>query len=60
MFKSKALIKIFGPTRNEVTKDGRKLHDEKCHNNMHSSFNIVRMIKWGMFENRALRRILGP
>jgi hypothetical protein len=35
---------IFGPKRDEVTGDWRKLHNEELHN-LHSSPNIIRMIK---------------
>jgi hypothetical protein len=35
---------IFGPKRDEVTGDWRKLHNEKLHN-LYSSPNIIRMIK---------------
>jgi hypothetical protein len=36
--------RIFGPKRDEVTGDWRKLHDEELHN-LYSSANIIRMIK---------------
>jgi hypothetical protein len=35
---------IFGPKRDEVTGEWRKLHNEEL-NNLHSSSNIVRVIK---------------
>jgi hypothetical protein len=35
---------IFGPKRDEVTGDWRKLHNEELHN-LFSSPNIIRMIK---------------
>jgi hypothetical protein len=38
------LRRIFGPKRDEVTGDWRKLHNEKLHN-LYSSSNIIRMIK---------------
>jgi hypothetical protein len=38
------LRKIFGPKRDEVTGDWRKLHNEELHN-LHSSPKIIRMIK---------------
>jgi hypothetical protein len=38
------LLRIFGPRRDEVTGDWRKLHNEKLHN-FYSSPNIIRMIK---------------
>jgi hypothetical protein len=36
--------RIFGPKRDEVTGDWRKVHNEELHN-MYSSPNIIRMIK---------------
>jgi hypothetical protein len=44
VFENKVLRKIFGPKRNEVTGEWRKLHNEEL-NNMYSSSNIVRVIK---------------
>jgi hypothetical protein len=38
------LRRIFGPRRDEVTGDWRKLHYEELHN-LYSSPNIIRMIK---------------
>jgi hypothetical protein len=38
------LRRIFGPRRDEVTGDWRKLHNEELHN-LYSSPNIIRMIK---------------
>jgi hypothetical protein len=38
------LRRIFGPRRDEVTEDWRKLHNEELHN-LYSSPNIIRMIK---------------
>jgi hypothetical protein len=38
------LRKVFGPKRDEVTGDWRKLHNEKLHY-LYSSPNIIRMIK---------------
>jgi hypothetical protein len=40
----RALRRIFGPKRDEVTGDWRKLHNEELHN-LYSSPNISRMIK---------------
>jgi hypothetical protein len=40
----RVLRKIFGPRRDEVTGDWRKLHNEELHN-LYSSPNIIRMIK---------------
>jgi hypothetical protein len=38
------LRRIFGPKRDEVTGDWRKLHNEELHN-LYTSPNITRMIK---------------
>ena len=44
MFENRALRRILGPKRDEVTGDCRKLHNEEL-NDLHCSFNIVRVIK---------------
>jgi hypothetical protein len=44
VFENRVLRRIFGPKRDEVTGDWRKLHYEELHN-VHSSPNIIRMIK---------------
>jgi hypothetical protein len=44
VFANRALRRIFGPKRDEVTGGWRKLHDEKLHN-LYSSPSIIRMIK---------------
>jgi hypothetical protein len=38
------VMRIFGPKRDEMTGDWRKLHNEEL-NNLYSSPNIIRMIK---------------
>jgi hypothetical protein len=47
VFENRVLRRIFGPKRDEVTGDWRKLHNEELHN-LYSSPNIIRMImsKW--------------
>jgi hypothetical protein len=40
----RALRRIFGPKRVEVTRGWRKLHNEELHN-LYSSPNIIRMIR---------------
>ena len=45
MFENKVLRRIFGPRRDEVTGDWRRLHNEEI-NVLYSSPNIVRVIKW--------------
>jgi hypothetical protein len=44
VFENRVLRRIIGPKRDEVTGDRRKLHNEEL-NNLHSSSNIVRVIK---------------
>jgi hypothetical protein len=41
---NRVLRRIFGPKRDEVMGDWRKLHNEELHN-LYSSPNIIRMIK---------------
>ena len=45
MFENRVLRRIFGPKRDAVTGEWRKLHNEEL-NDLYSSPNIVRMIKW--------------
>jgi hypothetical protein len=44
VLENRVLRRIFGPKRDEVTGDWRKLHNEELHN-FYSSPNIIRMIK---------------
>ena len=44
VFEKRVLRRIFGPKRNEVIGEQRKLHNEKL-NDLHSSPNIFRVIK---------------
>jgi hypothetical protein len=44
VFENRVLMKIFGPKRDEVTGDWRKLHNEEFHI-LYSSPNIIRQIK---------------
>jgi len=67
VFKNKVLRRIFGPKRDEVTRDWRRLHNEEL-NDLYPSPNIVRMIKWRrmrcaghvarMGEERGVYRVL--
>ena len=68
MFENRVLRRIFEPKRDEVTGEWRKLHNEEL-NNLHSSPNIVRVIKsrrmrWAghvvrMGEGRGVYRVFG-
>ena len=44
MFENRVLRRIFGPKRDEVTREWRKLHNEEL-NDLYCSLNIVRVIK---------------
>ena len=67
MFENRVLRRIFGPRRDEVTGEWRRLHNEEL-NDLYSSLNIVRVIKsrimrWAahvarMGEVRGLYRVL--
>jgi hypothetical protein len=67
VFENRVLRRIFGPKRDEVTGEWRKVHNDELHN-LYSSPNIIRMIKsrrmrWGghvahMGEKRNTYRIL--
>jgi hypothetical protein len=66
-FENRVLRRIFGPKRDAVTEDCRKLHNEELRN-LYSSPSIIRVIKsrrlrWAghvarMGENRNAYRIL--
>jgi len=67
VFENKVLRRIFGPRRDEVTGDWRRLHNEEL-NYLYSSPNIMRVIKsrrmrWAghvahMSEKRGVYRVL--
>jgi hypothetical protein len=44
VFENRVLRRIFGPKRDEVTGDWRKLHNEELHN-LYSLPYIIRLIK---------------
>jgi hypothetical protein len=44
VFENRVLRRIFGPKREEVAGDWRRLHSEELHN-LYASPNIVRVIK---------------
>jgi hypothetical protein len=44
VFENRLLRRIFGPNRDEMTGDWRKLYNEKLHS-LYSSPNIIRMIR---------------
>jgi hypothetical protein len=67
VFENRVLVRIFGPKRDEVTGEWRRLHNEEL-NDRYSSSNIIRVIKsrrmrWAghvacMGEGRGAYRIL--
>jgi hypothetical protein len=44
VFENRVLRRIFGPKRDEVTGEWRRLHNEELHD-LYSSPNIIRVIK---------------
>ena len=67
VFENRVLRRIFGPKRDGVTGEWRKLHNEGF-NDLYSSPNIVRVIKWRrmrwaghvahMEERRGMHKVL--
>jgi len=67
VFENRVLRRIFGPKKDEVTKEWRKLHNEEL-NDLYYSPNILRVIKsrrmrWAghearMGERRGIYRVL--
>jgi hypothetical protein len=67
VFENRGLRRIFGPKRDEATGDWRRLHNKEL-NDLYSSPNIIRVIKWRrlrwvghvarMGEERGAYRIL--
>jgi hypothetical protein len=67
VFKNRVLRRIFGPKRDEVTGEWRKLHSEELHN-LYSSPDIIRhnksrLMRWAgyvarMGEERKLYKVL--
>jgi hypothetical protein len=62
VFENRVLRRIFGPKRDDVTGDWRKLYNEALHNT-YCSPNIIKMIKsrrmrWAGHVARMERRIM--
>ena len=67
MFENRVLRKVFGPKRDELTGEWRKLHNQEL-NDLYSLPNIVRVVKtrrmrWAghvarMGEDRGVHRVL--
>jgi hypothetical protein len=59
VFENRVLRRIFGPNRDEVTEDWRKLHNEELHN-LYSSPNVIRMKSGRMRCAGNVARMGGP
>ena len=66
VFENRVLRRVFGPKRDEVTREWRKLHNEEL-NDLYSLPNIVRVVKsrrirWAghvaRIEDRGVHRVL--
>ena len=57
VFENKVLRRIFGPVREEVTGEWRRLHNEEI-NYLYCSPNIVRVIKWRRIDGLGMWRVL--
>ena len=53
VFENMVLKRIFGPKRDELTGEWRKLHDEEL-NDLYSSPNIFRVIKSRRIDGRGM------
>jgi hypothetical protein len=53
VFENRVLMRIFGPKRDEVTEEWRKLHNEKL-NSLYFSPNIVRVVKSRRIDWRSM------
>jgi hypothetical protein len=52
-FENRVLRKIFGPKREEVAGEWRRLHNEELHN-LYASLNVIRVIKSGGSDGRDM------
>jgi hypothetical protein len=53
VFENRVPRRIFGPKRDEVTGEWRKLHNEELHD-LYSSSNIIRVIKSKKWDDRGM------
>jgi hypothetical protein len=54
VFENRVLRRVFGPKRDEVTGEWRKLHNEELHN-LYSSPDIIRQVKSSQVKSRRIR-----
>jgi hypothetical protein len=54
VFENRVLRRIFGPKRDEATREWRKLHNEELHN-LYSSPDIIRQVKSSQVKSRRMR-----
>jgi hypothetical protein len=52
VFENRVLRRIFGPKRDEVTGEWRKLHNEELHD-LYTSPSIIRIIKSRMMRRKG-------
>jgi hypothetical protein len=58
VFENRVLRRVFGPKRDEITGEWRKLHNEEL-NDLYSLPNILRVVKSArMGEGRGVHRVL--
>jgi hypothetical protein len=58
VFENRVLRRIFGPKRDEVTGEWRRLHSEEL-NDLYSSPNIFRLIKSRRRDGRGMWHVWG-
>jgi hypothetical protein len=58
VFQNRVLRRIYGPKRDEVTGEWRKVHNEEL-NDMYCSPNIVRVIKSRIVRWRGMQHVWG-
>jgi hypothetical protein len=57
VFENRALRKVFGPKKNEVNWERRKLHNKKTLNELELSLHIIRAIKREECDGRGMYHV---